>query len=231
MTRRLAAAIVLATLAGALPALASGVTVSSSTLDAYRTCILSGVSSTSTAVADTFVDQNSPNSNSGTSSQMDEQSRTSRNRRVYVRFDLSLCSPAIPATATVLDGQLDLFFTSRPSVCRTIDVFLLTATWAEGTITWNNQPVGTSTNNPPTAQRGAFTTIGASPCTYSTANTYASWPVTTDVQSFVAGTATNHGWMLRDDTEESGTERRTRFSTAEANRAERAPRLVITYRP
>lgn len=193
--------------------------------------MLSGVSAASTAVADSFVNQGSPNANSGGSSFMDVMSRTSNNRRVYVRFDLTLCSPTIPSSATVVDAQLDLFATQIAAVCRTVDVFLMTATWAEGTITLNNQPVGTSTNNPPTGQRSAFTTIGASPCTTTTANSYASWSITGNVQSWVNASATNYGWMLRDDTENGGTTRLTRFAASEANNAARAPRLVITYRP
>ena len=214
-----------------MPAFAEGVTVASATLDTYGTCVLSGVAATSTAVADIMVDQKKPNANSDSASPMDVQSRTSQNRRVYVRFDLTLCSPAIPVTATIVDARLDLFVIARAAVCRTIDVFLLTATWAENTITWNNQSVGTSINNPPTAERSAFTTIGASSCTYSTNETYASWTLTADAQSFVNGTAVNYGWLLRDDNENGGTTYLTSFSTSEENSAARAPRLVITYRP
>ena len=231
MTRRLAALFIGLTLAGALPALASGVSVSSQTLDVYRTCVLTGVSSASTAVADTFVNQASPNANSGNAASMNVQSRSGQNRRVYVTFDLTLCSPAIPAAASVASAELDLFITALPAVCRTVDTFRLTSTWAEGTVTWNNQPVGTTTNNPPTAQRSAFTTIGSAPCTYSTNTSYASWTVTADVAAWIAGTATNYGWMLRDDAEDSATTRTITLATSEANNAARGPRLEITYRP
>ncbi len=224
-------ALIAITAATVLPALASGVTVSSSTLDAYQTCVLSGVSAASTAVADTFVNQGSPTANSGTTTSTDVQARTGQNRRVHLAFNTTLCSPAIPATATVTDARLDLFVTSIAAACRTVDVFRVTTTWAETTITWNNQPFGTTVNNPPTAQRTAFTTIGAAPCTYTATNQYVTWTVTTDVAAWVSGTAPNHGWMLRDDAEVSGTTRLTRFATSEANNAARAPRLVITYRP
>ena len=231
MIRRLAFVLIGITAAALVPALASGVTVASSTLDTYQTCVLSGVSSASTAVADTFVNQGSPNATFGSNTAMNVQSRTNQNRRVYVRFDTTLCSPAIPAATTVTDARLDLFVTARAAVCRTIDVFALDTSWAESTVTWNNQPVGTIPNNPPTSELSASTTIGAAPCTYTTTNVYASWTVTADVASWVAGATTNHGWMLRDDSENGGTTRLTRFATSEANNAARAPRLVITYQP
>ena len=66
------------------------------TLDTYGTCVLSGVAATSTAVADIMVDQKKPNANSDSASPMDVQTRTSQNRRAYVRLDLTLCSPANP---------------------------------------------------------------------------------------------------------------------------------------
>ncbi|MBI5158437.1 MAG: DNRLRE domain-containing protein [Acidimicrobiia bacterium] len=231
MIRRLTLALIGITAAAVVPALASGVSVASSTLDTYRTCVLSGVSAASTAVADAFVNQGSPNANSGTTTSMDVQARTGQNRRVHIRFDLTLCSPAVASTATVTDAQLDLFVTSIATACRTIDVFRVATTWAETTVTWNNQPFGTAVDNPPAAQRTAFTTIGAAPCTYTATNQYVSWSVTADVASWVSGAATNHGWMLRDDSEVSGTTRLNRFSASEANNAARAPRLVITYRP
>ena len=231
MTRRAVIALLGLTLAGVVPALASGVTVASTSLDIYRTCVLSGISSAATSVADTFVNQGSPNANSGTTTALNVQSRTNQNRRIYLRFDTTLCSPAIPAAAVVIGADLDLFITARAAACRTIDVFRVPTTWNETTITWNNQPFGTAINNPPTAQRTASTTIGAAPCTYTAIGQYASWTVTTDVADFVAGAATNLGWMLRDDAEISGTTRLTRFSASEANNAARAPRLVITYRP
>jgi hypothetical protein len=231
VSRHLISLLIGLTVAGTLPAFASGVAVSSQTLDVYRTCVLTGVSAASTAVADTLVNQQAPTTNSGAATTMNVQSRTSQNRRVYISFDLTLCSPVIPAAASVASAELDLFITALPAVCRTVDTFRLTSTWAEGTITWNNQPVGTTTNDPPTGQRSSFTTIGAAPCTYSTNTSYASWTVTGDVAAWVAGSATNYGWMLRDDAEDSATTRTITFATSEANNAARGPRLEITYRP
>ena len=39
------------------------------------------------------------------------------------------------------------------AVCRTEDLFRVGASWTEAGITWNNQPFGTTVNNPATAQR------------------------------------------------------------------------------
>ncbi len=231
MIHRLSALLIGITLAGVLPTLACGLPVASSTLDTYRTCILAGVSSASTAMAEASIDEQYPSSNAGSATTMDVQSKKSRNRRSYVRFDLTLCSPAIPASATIVDAQLHLFVTSLAANCRTIDLFRVTASWAEDTLSWNNQPFGTAIGNPPTSQRSSSADVGLTGSCANTTSGYVVWAATADVQAFVAGAATNHGWMLRDDVEGSGATRTNTFATAEGNNADRAPRLLITYRP
>ena len=53
--------------------------------------------------------------------------------------------------------------------------------------------------------------------------------VTTDVAAWVAGSSTNNGWMIRDDTENSATARTTTFSAKNLGTAAQAPELVISY--
>jgi hypothetical protein len=147
-----------------------------------------------------------------------------------LRFDLTRCTPAIPGTATIKVATLRLFVTAVPGVCRTEDIFAITAPWAEGSLTWNNQPVGTATNNPPSAQRTDSITVGSAPCQNTGSNVYVTgWNVTTDVQRFVASTAINYGWMIRDDAENSATARNARFVTRELGNIARVPQLTITY--
>jgi len=56
------------------------------------------------------------------------------------------------------------------------------------------------------------------------------WDVTADVQAFVSGSATNYGWMIRDDVEGSSTSRAVTFSSKEAANIPRSPQLVVNYR-
>lgn len=214
-----------------LPASAASLTVASGSLDPWRTCVLNGVSASSTPVAETFVNQASPTASSGNVTTMDVRSSANANRRAYIRFDLTQCPPQVPPTANVVAASLDLFVTQVAAACRTIDVFPVPASWVETSVTWSNQPFGTAINNPASAARTASTTIGASPCTITSTNVYASWDVTSDVAGWITTGATQYGWMLRDDVEGSATARNTRFSTSEANNAARAPRLTVTYRP
>jgi len=223
----LAAALLLAT---AVASLAATFPVASKTLTVFRTCVLTGTSA-ATAVADTYVDQSAGtvNSNFNGATTMSIRSGNNTNRRAYLSFDLTRCSPAIPSTATVELATLRLYLTLVPGACRTHDVFKLASAWTASAITWNNQPVGTSINNPPTAQRTSSATVGTSPCTYSTINQYVSWPVTADVAAFVVTPSTNHGWMIRDDAEGAGTARTATYTSMNAAVLTQADQLIVNY--
>ena len=180
---------------------------------------------------DANVRQGSPTTNFGTVTSTNVSSGNGINQRAYVRFDLTTCTPAIPSTAVVRLATLRLYLTAVPAACRTIDVFAASATWTETGITWNNEPFGSTINNPPTASRsGSFTVGTPAGCQNQATGTYlVGGTVTSDVASFVLGSVTNFGWMLRDDAEGSATTRTVTFSSKELATVGQAPQLVVTY--
>ena len=109
-----------------------------------------------------------------------------RNRRTYVRFDLSSISSGV--TINVAKIRLYYFYyeLNDPSGKQT-DVHRVTESWDESTITWNNQPsyVSTATSS---------TNI---PSSYG----WVEWDVTDDVQGMVDGTYDNYGWCIKFHTE------------------------------
>lgn len=227
--RLLAIALALATVA-TNAASSDSFPVASKTLTVFKTCTLTANTSASTAMVDTDVRQGNATSNFGTATTMTIATAATANRRAYVRFDLTLCSPAIPPTATVTFASLRLFVTTLPAVCRTYDVFDVTAAWTETGLTWNNQPFGTALNNPASGLKTSSINVGASPCQNQTATSYLSgWDVTADVARFVSGAQTNNGWMIRDDVEGTATTRTNTLSTKNANNVARGPQLIVTY--
>lgn len=210
---------------------AASLSLTSQSLTPYRTCVLTATPATTTVVTDAGVRQGVPSTNFGTATSLDVASGTGVNRRTYLRFDLASCSPAIPAAAIVRLATLRLYVTAMPTACRTIDLFPITAAWSETSITWNNQSFGTAINNPPSASRtGSFAVGTPVGCQNPTTGTYVSGgTVTSDVASFVAGSRTNFGWMLRDDVEGSATTRTVTFSSKNLGMPSQAPQLVITY--
>lgn len=209
--------------------LASSLPLTSAKLTMLRTCVLTGYPNTSTAVVDAEVRQSSATSNFGTAVSTFVATASGSNRRTYVKFDLSRCSPAIPTTATVKTATLRVYGSTLPLACRSNDLFKVTATWAEGTVTWNNQPFGTTLNNPPQAQRSAVANLGAAPCALTIVG-YTTWTVTADVQGFATTPATNFGWMIRDDVESAATARTATYATKNASVLSTSPQLVVNYR-
>jgi hypothetical protein len=209
---------------------AASLSLSSQMLTPYRTCLLSATPTTTASVVDATVKQASATTNFGGATTTIVSSASGANQRTYVRFDLSTCSPSIPSTATVRLATLRLYLSAVPAACRTIDVFRVTASWTETGLTWNNQPFGTTINNPASGSRTAAIAIGTPVgCTNQAAGYVAGGSVTADVAAYVGGSASNFGWMLRDDVEGSATTRTSTFSAKELASVGQVPQLVITY--
>ena len=215
---------------GMLPASAASLSLTSQNLTPYRTCTITATPTTTTAVTDTTARQGTANGNFGALTTITVSSANAANQRTYLRFDLTGCSPAIPASATVRLATLRLYMTAVPAACRVLDLFPATVAWGETTLTWNNQPFGTTINNPPTASRtGTFSVGTPAGCQSQAAGYVTGGTVTSDVAGFVAGSSTNFGWMIRDDTEGSGTTRTATFTAKELGTVAQEPQLVITY--
>jgi hypothetical protein len=174
--------------------------------------------STCTLVAsgDAALDRSSQNSNLGSYSLLSVRSQSGNNmRRSLVRFDLGSCN--IPATAVVRSASLNLVVTTPPGSTRNYGVHRVTGSWNESTVTYSSQPafIGTASSTIAT---------GASPSSLS-------WSVVSDVNSFVKGTATNNGWLVKDVTEASSPSVETLFGSRENSAASNRPTLVIGYYP
>lgn len=234
MTRRwarilLAAAGILFAI-GLLPGSAASLSLTSQNFTPYRTCTITATPTTTTAITDTTARQGTPAGNFGAVTPLTVSSASGANQRTYLRFDLTVCSPAVPASATVRLATLRLYMSAVPAACRVLDIFRVTAAWGETILTWNNQPFGTTINNPATASRSGTFSVGTPAGCQNQAVGYAiGGTVTTDVASFVAGGATNFGWMIRDDVEGSATTRTTTFAAKELGTVVQEPQLVITY--
>jgi hypothetical protein len=214
---------------GVTPAFAASLSVASNKMTTFHTCVLSGVANTSTVVAEATANQGSANTNNGSATTVTVSSASGGNQRAYIRFDLTKCLPAISSSATISSALLRPNANSVPVTCRTEDVFRVTSSWTESALTWNNQPFGTTVNNPASGSASAQMTIGTLCLTNLAAGYVTGWNVTSDVQAFVAGTATNNGWMIRDDSENDLVGAAASFATHETNNATKAPQLVIDY--
>lgn len=126
--------------------------------------------------------------------------------RTLVRF------PSITApTGCVIDTATLSLFQETTVGARTITAERITATWAEGTVTWNNQPA-TSTAN------------AATSVTSGTNNVRQEWDVTQLVVDMLVNG--EHGFMLKDLG--SGDARQIYRSKEHSTAADR-PHLILTF--
>lgn len=186
----------------------TAVTARSLTVDAPTVCSL-------TPDADADVDESSATTNAGTETTLSVRSRLGDNRRALVRFALSSCS--IPPDAAVLSADLTVHLSSAPTLVRTHAVHRVTAAWTESGVTWNSQPTVAAT---PTASTVVGTTDGVTH----------HLDVTADVAEFVAGTAANEGWMVKDTLEGDLLGMTGTYASREHADALTHPVLAVTYR-
>src|SRR3990167_8586807 len=166
-----------------------------------------------TAIDDTFADQENPNGTNGGNSNINVRSKSGDdNRRGFVKFDTS----SIVGGSEITKATLRLFLNNAPAASRTYEAYRITAGWAEGSLTWNNQPV---------VAAGASSSVS----TGTSDNVWMEWDVTSDVQNFVNGVNTNYGWMIKDSSEDSSTSRQGQLNSSENSNELRRPQLVVDF--
>jgi hypothetical protein len=201
---------------GVAVAAAFGITSASLTVSTGASSIAATTCSLNAAPNDSYVSQASPSSTFGTATTMNVRSSLSANMRAFVQFSLASCS--IPANALITVGELKLFMNSPPTASRTYEAHRVTASWAETTVTWTNQPA-------------VAASATASVATGTTSSVTLKWNVTSDVQAFVDTTASNFGWRIKDQTEDAATARTGQFRSAEYGTISQRPVLDISYYP
>jgi len=157
------------------------------------------------ADGDTWLNEQDPSKNYGTTTTLILRSQANQNHRVLVRFPL----PEIPEGCSVSSATLTLAANSSASG-RTIDAYRATASWTETGATWSNQP-------------SIDTSAKASAASALTLNL--------NVTSLVAtmyGTA-NYGFSIRDSAEGGSGFEQQWFSREEVDPQKAKPQLVVDW--
>lgn len=166
------------------------------------------------SIGDSYLKPGLPNQNFGSETIMD----INNDRDGLVRFNLSL----IPAGSTVTSATLTLVVTAiNGSNERNYSVHRVLVDWNESTVTWNSPGSTPGTH---------FVSSPTTTVTLSATGTY-NWNVTSDVSSFIAGTATNYGWRIIWTSNVSGTLTQIDVGTKENATPSNRPTLSVTYTP
>jgi hypothetical protein len=185
----------------------TGVTSSSGNSVSAAANFCTSTGTTLTASGDSWIDSSASAANNGGAVSLLVKSSTAANQRAVIRFTL----PALP-TGCVLSAAEVRMYNISPVSGRTIDVYRgdpAAPLWAEGTVTWANQPPAVGTAVPST--------------TGSTAG-WQTWTVTDHVLDHYAGI--NNGFIVRDRTESASGTAEQRYSSREGAIP---PELVLTW--
>ena len=164
-------------------------------------------------------------------------------RRGLIEFDLS----AIPAGSTIDSVTLDLFLVQAQSFPTDVGLHEVLAEWGQGTSSAGNRGgsgAGATLNDATwihTFFNGGFwtnpggdfvftpsatTLVGGEGAPYRWLSTPA---LVADVQGWVNAPATNHGWLLQGDENQSTTAKA--FATRENSNPAHRPSLTVTFSP
>jgi hypothetical protein len=161
---------------------------------------------TLTSDRDSWINEGSVNQNNRTDTVLRATaSNTGTNRtRPVIAFTL----PAIPANEIITSAVLKLRVTTAGTAA--VNVYRVTDTWVESTVTWAN-----------TATDFSATSLGS--FTPSTNNVFHNIDITATVHGWRIGTLANNGVMLQ-----SGNNSAARFASSENGTVANRPQLIIT---
>ncbi len=162
----------------------------------------------SSVTYDSFVSSRYPNTNY----YLNTYIRTGRDadyytRRTYIKFTLPTNIPADYVTSAYLRVK------EWTGLSPAVKAYRVTDGWTSSTVTWNNRP--------------DYSTVYASGNAYNDSGSWWRMFATTLVKKWLDGTYTNHGFLLRDETE-SGTMQWTTFYSSDAPSPNK-PELHIVY--
>jgi len=178
---------------------------------------LGAVDVTLAAAADAYVDEGQPQQNHGSDELLNVRSSRGDNARTFVAFDLS----SMPPGASLLYARLTLCVSDPPLSERTYLCQRVMSSWAEGSISWANQPQANS--------------MYGSSCPVGPSSESVTWDVTDQVQKMLNGipqhTWSSFGWEIFDDTEDSSIGHSTSFYSRQYATEANRPQLVIRFLP
>ncbi len=159
--------------------------------------------------ADSWLNENSKNTNFGTGEYIEVASSNKQERGILL-FDIS----QIPSGSTGITAILSLYISYKGATwtgatTRDYGAHQVTSDWVEADVTWSrrigNTAWGTTGGDFDATATATDSTTGTG------TGVWLSWTVTADVSDFISGTASNYGWIIKDTVEDSATDEDIRF--------------------
>jgi hypothetical protein len=174
-------------------------------------------------IQDNYLKSASPTSNFGTANDFRLKGKVGDLKRPVIAFDFA--STGIPANAVIDTAQFSAYITSAPAN-EIANIYRVTQGFTETGSTWNSN--GTTAWLTPGGDYDP--TIWASRSTGTASNIYLTWNVKSLVQSWVAGTYSNYGFIVKRYPEATnGTFKDNDFRSRENSNNKTLPQLYLKY--
>jgi hypothetical protein len=211
MLKRVVIGLAVLTVAGAGIAYAATLNVASTHLWAGGQTLTKSSCTLSPATSDTFVNEASTSQTNGSATTLDVIPDTGSRKYAFLQFDLSSC--AVPATGGADSATLSIYLANAPKGSLTVSASRVTSSWSNST-NWTTQPTTAAATDSKSTGTANGVTI--------------TFTVTSDVDKFIKGTASNFGWRLTESgTLQNATKDLAQFNSSDA--AANKPQLVINY--
>jgi hypothetical protein len=161
-----------------------------------------------TATEDSYIVQNNPSTNNGSSTALRVVSRARANVNSEHRNERTLLKFALPERTgcSITSATLAMTGMGSTDAGRTIEAYSVGAAWSESTVTWANAP----------APAGGAATAASSAAP--------SWTLTTLLQGQYSGPTASVGILLKDGSENSATQFTQQYRSSEST----VPRPTLT---
>jgi len=170
----------------------------------------------SVAVRDAYINQEHPDENRGSETDLKVKPDAGKERRSLIAFDLD----SIPTGSNITDAALWLYEDNHKDN-QTVFVHYVTGDWDESQVTWAESSASTSWTTP----GGDFDATVIASFAPDSDGVYREIDITSVVQDWVNGTLANYGLMLRS----TGANGEVKFKSREEGNSEKQPRLCVTY--
>ena len=140
-------------------------------------------------VQDSYIDMETPISNTHYYAAfffLRVRSLEGKNQRSLIQFNPM---SGIPQGSQILDAYIRTWLNFPPVESRLFDMHRITEGWTDTSVTWNNQP--------------RYTPLVTTTLDTGIEPIWLEWNVTDDIQRFFNGSVANHGWLIKDHSEDA----------------------------
>ncbi len=170
---------------------------------------------------DSYIKKDRTSENKGSDAKLELGKKTSSERRDLFQFNTI---NTIPSNAVIQSAIFSIYKEGGDNYNLNLAVYRLTQSWTESGVTWDKR----DGSNSWTTSGGTFSSTPIASVATTYANGYKDFNVKSLVQSWVSGTYSNYGMIVKQPNPSNETDKKYYITSSEGT-SNQTPKLVITY--